>query len=228
MTNITSLAAHCAQAAHPRHCGPHFTGNVMNASNGRRHAIALLGALSLAANAAMAAAAGDTAVPARQSVTNASMSQRDALALLGVLMLAGGVAPTMAAGSSRLPSGSSNVSNPNGGTTLGVLLLLVAADGIRFPPRMAPEALDSTPAHKPMPERPVPKDGMIGIKLQLPCRVPEAHLERVAQLWPHAPQRRPYAMPGLACAGTSGVPMLPLPREAFRRHGPGNPLIHNY
>jgi hypothetical protein len=100
----------------------------MNATNTKSNAMALLGALLLATAAAPAAAAGDTGAPSPQSVLNASMAQRDAMALLGVLMLAG-------------------ASNSSLGTTLGVVLLVVAADGVRVPARM-PSATLPMPWHE--------------------------------------------------------------------------------
>jgi hypothetical protein len=92
----------------------------MNATNTKSNAIALLGALLLATAAAPAAAAGNSGAPSPRSGLNASMAQRDAMALLGVLMLAG-------------------ASNPSRGSTLGVVLLVVAADGVRVPARMPSE-----------------------------------------------------------------------------------------
>jgi hypothetical protein len=162
----------------------------MNATKTKSNAIALLGALLLATAAAPGAAAGNSGAPSPRSGLNASMAQRDAMALLGVLMLAG-------------------ASNPSRGSTLGVVLLVVAADGVRVPARMPSETLRSPPTYKPMSERTVPAGGMPGIKPQLPCRISEMHLERVGQLCYRSWQR------------------LPTPwHEDFRRHGAGNPLIH--
>jgi hypothetical protein len=156
------------------------------------------------------------------SAIDASRAQRDAVALLGMLMLAGGVAPAMAVESSRRNPDNSNPSIQGGGPTLGVLLLLVAADGVRFPVRVPSQPLHVTPMHKPMQDRAASTGGMLGIKPQLPCWGGEARRERVGQLVEWRASRHRFFV---VCADETVAPM---PRgEEFRRHGAGNWFMRN-